>query len=170
MRCTTFLSLALGMTLLASYTPPARELSVTSPAFTNNGKIPAKYTCEGEETNPPLEIGNLPARTRSLAIIVHDPDAPLTGGFTHWVKWNVEPMAMIPENYDGGNTGITTVSKHKYIGMCPPSGSHKYTFTVYALDTKLNIDINTDKTKLEQQIRGHILAEGELVGTYEKMK
>lgn len=157
------------MYALASFTP-GRELSVTSSAFTHNGKIPAKYTCEGEDVSPPLQISNMPPSTRSLAIVLHDPDAQVTGGFTHWVKWNLEPMAYIPEGYEGGKTGMNTIAKHDYKGMCPPAGSHRYYFTVYALDTKLNIDINTDKAGLEKKMRGHILAEGELVGLYEKGK
>ncbi|GAA4465565.1 hypothetical protein GCM10023093_17980 [Nemorincola caseinilytica] len=170
MRYAGILSVAFGLAMLSSAFKPARELSVSSPAFTHNGVIPAKYTCEGEDVSPPLQINNLPANTRSLAIVLHDPDAKVAGGFTHWVKWNIDPMTSIPEGYDGGKTGMNTLAKHAYKGMCPPDGSHRYYFTVYALDAKLNIDINTDKASLEKKMRGHILAEGELVGLYEKMK
>jgi hypothetical protein len=169
MRYATVLTLAIGLSALTAFAPGG-SLQVSSPAFENHGKVPSRYTCEGEEASPPLNIANMPARTKSLAIVMHDPDANVTGGFTHWVKWNVDPMTSIPENYEGGRTGMTTIAQHKYIGMCPPSGTHHYVITVYALDTKMNLDINTDKASLEKKIRGHILAEGSITGLYEKMK
>ena len=145
-------------------------LMVSSSAFSNNGMIPVKYSCEGGESSPPLHIAEMPGGTKSLAIIVHDPDAPMAGGFTHWVMWNISTNGNIPENYKGGEQGYNGAKQNGYKGMCPPTGTHHYHFMVYALDTKLTIDKNTDKAGLEKAMRGHILSQGDLVGLYKKQK
>jgi Raf kinase inhibitor-like YbhB/YbcL family protein len=143
-------------------------LTVTSKSFDNNGMIPAKYSCEGGEASPPLHITGIPATAKSLAIIVHDPDAPIQGGFTHWVVWNIDTDGNIPENFKGGAQGLNDTKSNGYKGMCPPSGTHHYHFKVYALDTKLNIDKNTNMAALEKNMGNHIVATGELVGLYKK--
>jgi Raf kinase inhibitor-like YbhB/YbcL family protein len=145
-------------------------LMVTSINFSPNGMIPEKYSCEGTNTNPALHVENLPKGTASLAIIIHDPDAPKKGGFTHWVAWNISPMADIPENYTGGVQGRNDAQTSGYTGPCPPSGTHHYHFKVYALDTKLTLDKDSGKAGLERAMRSHILAEGELIGLYKKSK
>jgi Raf kinase inhibitor-like YbhB/YbcL family protein len=146
-------------------------LTVTSSAFVNNGNIPTEYTCEGQEVNPPLFIGNIPAAAKSLAIILHDPDAAAPGGFTHWVLWNISPAEnKIPENYKGAEQGLNGAAKKGYKGMCPPTGTHHYHFMVYALDTKLDLDGKTNKDALEKSMQGHILSQGDLVGLYKKTK
>ncbi len=169
MKPTSFLMIAASFALLSSFSGKGK-LSVTSAAFAGEGMIPAKYSCQGSEDSPPLHIGNIPAKAKSLAIILHDPDAPRAGGFTHWVVWNIAAVGDIPENFKGGETGLNGAKQHNYRGMCPPSGKHHYHFMVYALDTKLKIDGNTDKDGLEKAMVGHILAEGDLVGLYEKSK
>ena len=146
------------------------ELKITSPAFLNNGMIPTKYSCEGLGTNPPINIDNIPQTAKSLAMIVHDPDAPMKGGFTHWVMWNIGTDGNIPENYSGAEQGLNDAKQSGYKGMCPPEGVHHYYFKVYALDAKLNIDKNTDKDGLEKVMRGHFVAKGDLVGLYQKTK
>lgn len=153
---------------LSAFAPPA--LLITSTAFTPNGMIPQKYTCEGEQDSPPLQVANMPKETKSLALILHDPDAPLRGGFTHWVMWNIDVKGAIPENFKGAEQGANGIHKKGYIGMCPPSGIHHYHFMIYALDTKLDLPATTDKKKLEEAMNGHILAQGDLVGLYEKKK
>jgi Raf kinase inhibitor-like YbhB/YbcL family protein len=151
--------------------PPTTELKVTSPAFANNGAIPTKYSCEGEEVSPPLSIADIPAGAKSLAVILHDPDAARQGGFTHWVVWNIDVAAnTLPENFKGAEQGLNGAGKQGYKGMCPPTGTHHYHFMVYALDTKLSIDAATDKAALEKSMQGHILARGELIGLYKKSK
>ncbi|MDQ2720150.1 MAG: YbhB/YbcL family Raf kinase inhibitor-like protein [Bacteroidota bacterium] len=146
-------------------------LKVTSTSFENNGSIPSKYSCEGQEVNPPLFISNSPKGTKSFAIILHDPDARANDGFTHWVVWNIEPdQNNIPENFKGAQQGLNGAGQEGYKGMCPPSGTHHYHFRVYALDTKLDIDKKTDKAALEKSMHGHILAEGDLLGLYKKIK
>ncbi len=145
------------------------KLKVTSAAFTNNGTVPVKYSCEGEEASPSLLITDIPSGTKSLAIILHDPDAPGKGGFTHWVVWNIDPGDNnIPENFKGAQQGLNSAGRSGYMGMCPPSGTHHYHFMVYALDKMLDIDKKTDKASLEKSMKGHILAEGDLVGLYSK--
>jgi Raf kinase inhibitor-like YbhB/YbcL family protein len=169
MRIISTSFLALAMVVLTSFSKLA-SLSVTSSAFSENGMIPLKYSCEGDEAIPPLHIGAIPAGAKTLAIILHDPDAPMAGGFTHWVVWNIGVDADIPENFSGGEIGLNSMGKHNYKGMCPPSGKHRYYFMVYALDTKLAINANTDKAGLEKAMQGHILAEGTLIGLYRKVK
>jgi Raf kinase inhibitor-like YbhB/YbcL family protein len=154
---------------MTSFTQKNR-LTVSSSSFTANGAIPSKYSCEGRDVNPPLSVSGAPAGTKSLALILHDPDAPMAGGFTHWVMWNLDVSGNIPEDFKGAEQGMNSAKSHSYKGMCPPSGTHHYHFKVYALDTKLSIDKHTDKAGLEKAMQGHILAEGDLVGTYAKTK
>lgn len=149
---------------------PKGELMVTSSAFTNGGMIPSQYSCEGNEMSPPLKIGNIPRNTQWLALIVHEPDAPVKGGFTHWVLWNIPVMEDITENYKGGVVGMNSAKERGYKGMCPPTGSHHYRFMVYALDKKPDITDATDKAALEKAMKGHILATGEITGMYKKIK
>lgn len=181
----------------------AKKLTVTSTAFANNGSIPVKYTCLGQEINPPLNVTDIPPEAKSLAVIVCDPDAPTKitapvtttkvvtkkgskkkttirvqesrtveactiNGYTHWIFWNVDVSAQIPEGFRPENVGMNSAGTTAYKGMCPPSGTHHYHFVVYALDTKLNIGKGTDKATLEKLMEGHILASGELVGIYNK--
>ncbi len=146
----------------------ATPLTITSPSFINNGSIPLKYSCEGQKINPPLQVSGVPATAVSLALIMHDPDAPIAGGFTHWVMWNIPVNGKITENYKGANQGLNGAQQYGYTGMCPPSGTHHYHFMVYALDTKLSLDSKTNKAALEKAMQGHILAQGDLVGLYQK--
>ncbi len=144
-----------------------KELTITSSVFENNGVIPAKYTCDGEDVNPPLSIEGVPEGTESLVLIVDDPDAPM-GTWDHWVVWNIPPVKKIEENSVPGTEGINDFRKHSYGGPCPPSGTHRYFFKVYALDTKLDLSSNSRKRDVEKAMEGHILAEGEIVGLYSR--
>jgi Raf kinase inhibitor-like YbhB/YbcL family protein len=139
-------------------------LTVTSPVFDNNDFIPAKYTCEGEDVNPTLVIGELPPNTESLALIMEDPDA--AGGYIHWIMWNIPPVHRIEENSVPGIQGRNSNNESKYIGPCPPEGTHHYHFKIYALDTKLDLNSTTDKKALVNAMRGHILALGDITGLY----
>lgn len=152
------------MTLVAAAT-----LQVSSPAFPENGMIPAKYTCQGENINPAISIKNIPAGTQSLALILFDPDAH-GGGFAHWVMWNIDTSGQIAEHSAPGVEGKNGRGDNSYTGPCPPDGTHHYHFMVYALDTKLNIRPEVGKTQLENVMKGHILATGELLGLYGKSK
>ena len=144
-----------------------RRLTISSPAFENNGIIPPKYTCSGEDVNPQLNIEGIPKETKSLVLIVDDPDAPM-GDWVHWIVWNIPPKKRIKEKSIPGVEGMNDFGKHSYGGPCPPSGTHRYFFKVYALDTELSINVHTRKKELEKNIAGHILAKGELVGLFKK--
>jgi Raf kinase inhibitor-like YbhB/YbcL family protein len=145
-------------------------LKITSPAFQNNGHITSKYTCDGEDIDPPLMIENCPQGAKSIAIIVDDPDAPV-GIWVHWVIWNIAPnVKEIKENTvpQGAVEGMNDFGKHSYGGPCPPSGTHRYFFKVYALDTMFSISPNSNKADLEKAMKGHILAQGQIIGLYKR--
>ncbi len=144
-----------------------KTLTIKSPAFSNNGPIPTKYACDGSNISPELQISEIPEGTKSLVLIVDDPDAP-KGTFDHWVMWNIPVKDKIAENSAPGTQGKNGKGENKYTGPCPPSGTHHYHFKVYALDTKLDIAANSDKKAVLKAIEGHIVASGELVGTYKK--
>jgi len=146
-----------------------KELIVKSSVFENNNFIPAKYTCDGEDVNPPLEISAIPEGTRSMVLIVDDPDCP-TETWDHWIVWNIPPSDRIEENTAPGIEGLNSFRKHSYGGPCPPSGTHRYFFKVYALDTKLTLNTNSRKKDVEKAMKGHELAKGELVGLYRRTR
>ena len=158
----------LAMMAFASY--KASPLVVTSTSFSDGGSIPLKYSCEGDKVNPPLQITHVPPDAKSLALILHDPDAAKPGGFTHWVIWNIDPKGDIPEDFKGAVQGLNGAKQPGYIGMCPPTGTHHYHFMVYALDVVLDINKNSDQEALEKSMQGHIVSQGELVGLYKKTK
>lgn len=141
---------------------------LTSPAFKANGDIPVKYTCEGENISPPLLIGEVPTHTKSLAIVVDDPDADKKV-VTHWIAWNIPAdTRMIKEGARPGTQGKNERGENRYMGPCPPKGQHHYFFKIYALDQMLGLKEGSSKEELIKAMTGHILAEGELVGLYEK--
>ena len=153
------------------------EIQLTSSAFKNNGEIPVRYTCDdthpgAQNISPPLEIGTVPAGTKSLALIMHDPDAPRAGGWTHWVKWNIPPETKTivegeePSSVSGKGSGGDTT----YQGPCPPLGTHRYFFHLYALDTELSVAPGSNKTELEWAMQGHTIGKGEVVGLYSRQK
>jgi len=144
-----------------------QELKVSSPIFQNNQFIPPKYTCDGDDVNPPLRIEGIPREAQALVLIVDDPDAPMRT-WDHWVVWNIPPVERIEENSVPGIQGLNDFNKHSYGGPCPPSGTHRYFFKVYALDMKLNLDPNSRKKDVEKAMKGHILAEGKIVGLYRR--
>jgi Raf kinase inhibitor-like YbhB/YbcL family protein len=146
-----------------------KELTISSPAFENNKLIPQKYTCDGDNVNPPLTIEGVPDETKSLVLIVDDPDAPM-GTWDHWTVWNILPTNKIEENTVPGTEGVNDSRKHSYGGPCPPWGTHRYFFKVYALDTKLDLNQNSRKKDVERAMQDHILAKGELVGLYRRSR
>lgn len=145
------------------------NMTITSPAFQNNGYIPKKFTCEGENVNPELRIQTVPENTKSLALIMEDPDAP-GGTFVHWTVWNINPKTTeIKENEvpAGSIEGRTSADKPGYIGPCPPPGKpHRYFFKLYALDDSLPLSAGASKKDLETEIQKHLLTKAELVGLY----
>ena len=145
-------------------------LGVTSPVFGYKGFIPAKYTCEGENINPPVIIEDIPPGTKSLTLIVTDPDAP-GRTFDHWIVWNIRPVKMIAENTIPGIEGKNSFGKIQYQGPCPPPlETHRYFFKLYALNILLDVQAGTDKENIEKAMKEHIIASGELIGMYCKSK
>lgn len=145
------------------------SLIISSTAFDNEGIIPSKYTCDGEDINPPLEVNNIPEDTKTLAIIVEDPDAP-KGTFDHWIVWNIPPERLIEENRTPGMSGTNGSGKTGYYGPCPPSGYHRYYFHVFALDDSLDVEAGIDKKTLQTAMEPYILAKGSLMGRYKKIR
>jgi len=145
----------------------ANTLQVTSPAFNDGQMIPSRYTCDGQNINPGLQIDGLPEGTKTLTLIVDDPDAP-RGTWTHWVVWNITPSDAIEENSIPGEQGSNDFGRLNYGGPCPPSGVHRYYFKVYALDTTLQLHAGATKEQLLDAMNRHILAEGQLMGRYKR--
>lgn len=147
---------------------PNNQLRLTSPEFKQGAVIPPQYTCKGQDINPPLNIMGVPQTAKSLALIMHDPDA-VGSDFTHWVVWdiptNTETIAAnsVPI---GAIQGINGFGTNRYGGPCPPSGSgtHRYMFELYALDTTLSLNPDTSREKLQDIMKGHILAQYTLTG------
>ena len=150
-------------------------IRVASSAFDNEGMIPAKYTCDGEDVSPPLSWEGIPEGTKSIALVSDDPDAPM-GTWVHWVMYNIPAAGReLPENVpsdevleNGARQGITDFRKIGYGGPCPPSGTHRYYFKLYALDTELELKPGAAKAELLGAMKGHILAEGQMMGKYKR--
>ena len=167
-------------------------MKITSPAFLDSEMIPSIYTCDADNFNPPLEISEVPEGTKSLVLIMDDPDAPRET-FTHWLMWNIPPNTKIIEEndwLDGAEQGMNDAGELGYLGPCPPEGVHHYHFKLYALNTVLFFDASqpvnksstelhtfsnvtspakqVDKKMIEDSMQGHILEKAELVGLYSK--
>lgn len=151
-------------------------MQITSSAFADGGEIPAKYTCEGKDLSPPLAFSGVPEGTKSLALIVDDPDAPDPAApkltWVHWVLFDLPPetaglaeaVASLPA---GTGEGVNDWKRTGYGGPCPPIGRHRYFFKLYALDTKLGLT-QPSKTQVLAKMDGHVLAEAQMIGTYQK--
>ena len=145
-----------------------KELIVKSPMFQPNTAIPKKYSCDGENMNPPLTIEGVPKGSKSLALIVDDPDAS-GGTFDHWVVWDIPPSTTkIAEHSVPGTEGLNGARQKGFMGPCPPSGTHRYFFKVYALDIELKLSAKTTKRDLEKALQNHIIGKGELIGLYHR--
>ena len=142
-------------------------MKLSSPAFAHQAMIPKKYTCQGGDISPPLTLSHIPEGTISLDLITDDPDAPM-GTWNHWLIWNLKPTAEIKEDSAPGTQGQNSWGRNNYGGPCPPSGTHRYFFKVYALDTQLDLPEGATKAELEKTMVGHILEQAELVGIYQK--
>jgi len=151
------------------------EIKITSTAFEEGGMIPAKYTCDEEDISPPLAWGSEPEGTKTLALICDDPDAPM-GIWVHWVLFNL-PAGMnelseniLPEREldNGARQGTNDFGRIGYGGPCPPGGTHRYYFKLYALDSMLDLEAGAKKPQLLEAMEGHILAEGQLIGKYSR--
>ena len=143
-------------------------MQLTSSAFPPNGSIPAKYTCDGAGVSPPLQIAGVPAGSRSLALIVYDPDVPKSikadGRYSHWVVWNLAPATSALEEHRSG--GVSEGGRAGYIPPCPPNGEHRYIFQLFALDKDLRDAKIFLESDLRRAMQGHIVEQTELVGRY----
>ena len=156
--------------ILRKIKPLLKNMKLKSTAFEQNQFIPRKYTCEGEDINPPLQFERIPENAKSLVLIVDDPDAP-GGDWVHWVVFNIDPsVSLIKENEvpKGAVQGINDFNKCSYGGPCPPSGVHHYYFKAYALDKLLELDKDLKKSDVLAEMEGHILEKAELIGLYER--
>ncbi len=142
-------------------------MKLKSPEFENNEYIPKRFTCGGENVNPALIIENAPTDTKSLALIFDDPDAPMAT-WVHWVVFNIPVISRIEDDSVPGKQGINDFGRLDYGGPCPPFGTHRYFFKIYALDVELNLEEGITETELEEAMTGHILAKAELIGLYKK--
>ncbi len=154
-------------------------MKLTSPAFQQNGKIPSKYTCDGENINPPLLIADVPKSVKSLVLLMDDPDIPEIAKknfnvevWDHWVVFNMPPTLRTIEEGENppGILGKNTRGNITYGGPCPPDREHRYFFRLYALDIMLNLKEGATKNEVEQAMRGHVLEQTELIGRYERRK
>jgi len=144
-------------------------MKILSSAFEHGQSIPRKYTCDGDNVSPPLVFEDVPNEAKSLALVVDDPDAPV-GVFDHWIALNLNPTKReLSEAAEVETQGTNHYSELQYRGPCPPPGSpHRYFFKLYALDTTLDLQQGATKGQLEEAMEGHILAKGELIGTYKR--
>ena len=145
-------------------------MTITSSAFKHKSKIPSKYTCDGENINPPLQIADVPSAAKSLVLISDDPDAPM-GTWVHWTAWNISPESKeIAENSApiGAVEVMTSFGDKGYGGPCPPSGTHRYFFKLYALDKALDLPPSAKASDIEKAMTGHILDKTELIGLYQR--
>jgi hypothetical protein len=144
-------------------------LSITSTAFKDQGIIPKKYTCDGQNINPALDISDVPEGTESLVLIMDDPDAPM-GLFVHWVEFNIPTSKRLISENSGklGMQGRNSFGKLGYGGPCPPAGTHRYFFKVYALDTELDLHEGASKSDVEKAMQNHIIAKAALTGRYSR--
>ena len=164
-----YAALAVCINFLGNCVTAAEDavMKISSPSFEHQKTIPKKFTCQGEDVNPALHIQDIPQNAKSLALIVDDPDAP-GGTWVHWVVFDIPVTTEIKENTIPGKQGHNDFGRNDWGGPCPPSGTHRYFFKVYALDTVLNLREGITKQVLEAAMKGHAVAQAELIGLYTK--
>jgi len=146
-----------------------KQLDISSASFQAGEEIPVKYTCDGANISPSLDIKGIPEEAKCLALIVDDPDAPIST-WVHWVVWNIPVTHHIKENEIHGVEGINDFQQYHYGGPCPPSGTHHYYFKIYALDALLDLPKGSKEFQLEKAMSEHIIAYGEMMGLYTRHK
>jgi Raf kinase inhibitor-like YbhB/YbcL family protein len=167
---TTSISAVL-LAAIASFAAGGARMKITSSAFREGESIPSKFTCDGGNTSPPLEISDVPSGAKSVVLIADDPDAP-GGLFTHWLVWNILPQtnSIAEGSAPRGMQGRNDFGKSGYGAPCPPSGMHRYYFRVFALDRELDLRSGAKRSQLDAAMKGHIIAQGELIGRYARKK
>jgi Raf kinase inhibitor-like YbhB/YbcL family protein len=164
-------ALAILVASIASFAAGGAKMKVTSAAFQEGGNISSTFTCDGAGTSPPLQIADVPSGAKSLVLIVDDPDAP-SGVFTHWAVWNISPQtSTIAEGSPPkGVQGANDFGKRGYGAPCPPSGTHRYYFKIFALDRELDLPSGAKRAQLDAAMRSHVVTQGELMGRYSRKK
>ena len=164
-------AVAILLAAIVSFAAGGATMKITSSAFHEGGNIPSKFTCDGSDTSPPLQITGVPSEAKSLVLIADDPDAP-GGLFTHWLVWNIPPQtnSIAEGSAPKGVQGTNDFGKSGYRGPCPPPGTHRYAFKVFALDRELDLRSGAKRGQVDGAMKGHIIAQGELVGRYAKKK
>ncbi len=151
-------------------------MKLTSPAFEEGGIIPSVYTCEGKNINPQIDISQIPPNTKTLVLIMEDPDVPKSlrpdGMYDHWIIFNIPPHTHTIQAHSipPGIQGKSTHGKNQYTGPCPPDREHRYFFKLYALDISLDLPSGATKKEVEKAMQGHIISQSQLIGRYEKGK
>ena len=150
-------------------------MKITSDAFAANQSIPSVYTCDGSNISPVLEFTDVPSEAKSLVMLMDDPDVPKhlkpDGVFDHWVMYDIDPgTTVVPEDKFAGILGNNGAGKLGYTGPCPPDREHRYFFKLYALDVKLGLPEGKTKSEILHLIEGHVIAEAELIGRYDRKK
>jgi Raf kinase inhibitor-like YbhB/YbcL family protein len=156
---------------IASFAAGGAKMKITTSAFQQGGNIASKFSCDGANTSPPLQISDVPSGAKSLVLVVDDPDAP-SGLFTHWTVWNIPPQtSTIAEgSTPKGVQGTNDFGKSGYGGPCPPSGAHRYYFKIFALDRDLDLPFGAKRSQLDAAMKGHVIAQGQLMGRYARKK
>jgi hypothetical protein len=159
------------LAVIASFAAERARIKITSSTFQEGGNIPSKFTCDGSDTSPPLQITGVPSEAKSLVLIADDPDAP-SGLFTHWLVWNIPPQtnSIVEGSAPKGVQGTNDFGKSGYKGPCPPPGTHRYSFKIFALDRELDLQSGAKRSQVDAAIKGHAIAQGELVGRYARKK
>ena len=162
---------AILLAAVASFAAGGARMKITSSAFQQGENIPSKFSCDGSNTSPPLQISDVPGAAKSVVLIVDDPDAP-SGLFTHWAVWNISPQtSTIAEgSTPKGVHGTNDFGKSGYGGPCPPSGAHRYYFKIFALDRELDLPVGAKRSQLDAAMKGHVIAQGDLMGRYSRKK
>jgi Raf kinase inhibitor-like YbhB/YbcL family protein len=162
---------AIFLTATATFIAGGAKMKITSSAFQQGGNIPSKFTCDGPNTSPALQISDVPSQAKGLVLIVDDPDAP-SGLFTHWVVWNISPQTstVAEGSTPKGVQGTNDFGKSGYGGPCPPSGTHRYYFKIFALDRELDLPAGAKRGQLDAAMKGRVVAQGELMGRYARKK
>ena len=162
---------AIALAAISSLAAGGAKMKITSSAFQEGANIPSKFTCDGENTSPPLQIADIPSEAKSLALVLDDPDAP-SGLFTHWAVWNIPPQtgSVREGSAPKGAQGANDFGKSGYGGPCPPSGTHRYYFKVFALDRELDLPFGAKRGQLDAAMKGHVVAQGDLIGRYSRQK
>ena len=164
-------ALAIVLAAMASFAAGGARMKITSSAFQEGANIPSRFTCDGSDTSPSLQIADVPSGAKSLALIMDDPDAP-SGLFTHWAVWNISPQtsSIAEGSTPKGVQGANDFGKSGYGGPCPPSDAHRYYFRIFALDRELDLPFGTKRGQVDAAMKNHIVAQGELMGRYSRKK